>query len=151
MILAVLAAMLLIVIVLKRMRSGGGSRRPPVEPDTSWERLAVHYRADDLNGKEIFETIGGKVGRGYAGIGGDGRGLILWHPGHKGARIPWGDITLVPGTYMGLPAFRIETGKTADITIVIPRRYEERLRKSAGTLWPGVSSDRTAPDEPGAE
>jgi hypothetical protein len=148
-IMAALAVLLMVVVLLKHKLAGRGGR-PPIEPDTSWERLAAQYGADELTGKEVFEKIGGKVGRGYAGVGGDDRGLILWHPGHRGARIPWGDLMLIPGSYMDLPAFRIETVKTADITIVIPRRYEELLRERAGALWPGVSN-RTAPDEPGAE
>jgi hypothetical protein len=148
MIIVGMALLLLVVVLLKRRLAGGG--RPPVAPDLSWERLAELYGADDIVTKDVFEKIGGKVGRGYAGIGGDERGLLLYHPGHKGARIPWGEITLVPGTYMGLPAFKVETVSTADITIVIPRRYEERLRARAGESWPAVSS-RTAPDEPEAE
>ncbi|HEY5995889.1 MAG TPA: hypothetical protein VIU29_02665 [Candidatus Deferrimicrobiaceae bacterium] len=143
-----MALLLLVVVVLKRRLAGGG--KAPVAPDRSWEGLALHYGAEDVLASQVFEKMGGKVGRGYAGVGGDERGLLLYHPGHKGARIPWSEITLVPGSFMGLPAFRIETEKTSDITIIIPRRYEERLRAKAGASWP-VPSSRTAADEPGVE
>lgn len=143
-----MAVLLLVVILLKRRVAG--APRPPVAPDRSWEGLALHYGAEDVQANQVFEKIGGKVGRGYAGVGGDERGLLLYHPGYKGARIPWSVITLVPGTYMGLPAFQVETDKTADITIVIPRRYEERLRGKAGANFPPISP-RIAPDAPDAE
>jgi hypothetical protein len=147
MIFVVMALLLLVVTMLKRKRSAS---RPPVKPDLSWERIAELYGAEDVVFAQVFEKIGGKVGRGYAGIGGDERGLLLHHPGHLGARIPWSEITLVPGTFMGLPAFKVETDKTLDITIVIPRRYEERLRAKAGGNFPAISP-RTAPDEPPAD
>ncbi len=140
-----LVLLLVVGMLLKRRLVGG--ERLPAEIDLSWERIAHLYGADDLTGKEVIEKIGGKVGRGYAGVGGDERGLILWHPGHKGARIPWADITLIPGSYMGAPAFRVETAQTADITIVIPRRFEERLIAKAGAAWPGVS-EQTVPGQP---
>ncbi len=148
MIFLALAVLLAMVMMLKRRRTI--SQFPLLPPDLSWERMTELYGAEGISAKDVFEKIGGKLGRGYTGVGGDEQGLILWHPGHPGARIPWSEITLVPGAYMGAPAFRVETGKTDDITLVIPRRFEDRLKARAGAAWPGVSN-RTAPDEPAAE
>lgn len=131
-------ALLPVVVLLRRKVAGPPPL--PLDPDTSWERLVAQYGAPDVTDKHVFEKLGGKVGLGYTGVGGDERGLVLWHPGHKGARIPWGDIRLVPGRYMGAPSFRVEALRAPDVSILIPRRNEDRLRARAGAAWPGVAS-----------
>jgi hypothetical protein len=138
---AVLAA---VVTILRRKLA---ANRPPAKPDLSWDRLSERYKAEGLSGADVFEKLGGKVGKSYAGVGGDAQGLILWHPGYLGARIPWPEAELISGTFMGIPSLLVRAAGVPDVEIIIPRRFEDRLKAKAGEAWPGVTTLQDA--EPG--
>jgi hypothetical protein len=49
---------------------------------------------------------------------------------------------------MDAPALRVEAAKARDVSIILPRRLEEKLVARAGAAWPGVRS-RTETVSPG--
>jgi hypothetical protein len=49
---------------------------------------------------------------------------------------------------MDAPALRVEAANALDVSIIIPRRLEEKLVPLAGAAWPEVLN-RPAPSGPG--
>ena len=111
-----------------------------------WRRLATRYRQSmPVRGKVLRgQSAAMRYGTSYRNalnftVSHRGLGVSVVFPfraGHAPLLFPWGDITVSREQAWFGPAVRLSFSRVPDVCITLAERTVQRLRETAGDLWP---------------